>query len=80
VAEEAVDTVMVKGPAILKGKRVAVYTTSGAPVGDLALDDSSARGGISFPLDAGLYILVAEADGERFIARLVVTRAGHARD
>jgi hypothetical protein len=72
VAEHLVDTVTVKGPPVLKGKRVAVYTTSGAPVGDLALDGISARGGIGFPLDAGLYILVAEAEGERFIARLVV--------
>jgi hypothetical protein len=73
VAKDLVDTVTVKGPSMLAGKKVAVYTASGAPVGDLTLDGDPARGGIAFPLDPGLYILVAEADSERFIARLVVT-------
>jgi hypothetical protein len=72
VAEELVDTVAVKGPPALRGKKVAVYMVSGAPAGDLTLDGDSARGGIAFPLDPGLYLFVAEADGERFIARLVV--------
>jgi hypothetical protein len=72
VAKGLVDTVTVKGPSVLKGKRVTVYTASGALVSGLALDEDLARGGIAFPLDPGLYILVAEADTERFVARLVV--------
>jgi hypothetical protein len=49
-----------------------VYTVSGAFTGALTLGDELAWGVIEFPLNPGLYILVAEADGERFLARLVV--------
>jgi hypothetical protein len=38
VAQELVGTVTVKGPPVLAGKRVAVWTASGAPVSGLSLD------------------------------------------